>query len=240
MPASRHVRNEASRQGSMSMGTDITLKAADGHMLAAYRAGPDTATRGLVVVQEIFGVNRHMRHVCDAVAAESYAVIAPALFDRAERGVELGYTAEDIARGRELRARVPDAGVMADIEAAAAALGDRRLGIIGYCWGGTVAWWGATRTERFRAAVGWYGGGIAATRTETPHCPVQLHFGAEDASIPLADIALIRAARPEVEVFVYPGAGHGFGCEERASYSARDAEAAGQRSLTFLATHLGG
>jgi carboxymethylenebutenolidase len=216
----------------------VTLKAADGHALSAYRAGPEDAVRGLVVVQEIFGVNRHMRHVCDAFAAEGYAVIAPALFDRAERGVELGYGPEDIARGRELRALVPEAGAIADIEAAAAALGDRPLGIIGYCWGGTVAWWGATRTRRFRAAVGWYGGGIAGTRTEAPRAPVQLHFGAEDASIPLTDIELIRAAQPSVEIFVYPGAGHGFGCEERASYSPADAGLAQRRSLTFLGSHL--
>jgi carboxymethylenebutenolidase len=222
------------------MEAGITLNAADGHTLAAYRAGSAGAGRGLVVVQEIFGVNRHMRRVCDAFAAEGYDVVAPSLFDRAERGVELGYAPGDVARGRDLRALVPEAGVMADIEAAAASLGDRPLGIIGYCWGGTVAWWGSTRTRRFRAAVGWYGGGIAATRAEVPQCPVQLHFGAQDASIPIADIELIRAAQPGVEIFVYPGAGHGFGCEERASYSQADAETAQQRSLTFLAAHLGG
>jgi carboxymethylenebutenolidase len=229
-----------SRKGRTRVGTAITLKAADGHALSGYRAGPEAATRGLVVVQEIFGVNDHMRRVCDAFAAEGYAVVAPALFDRADRGVELDYAADDIARGRELRARVPEAGVIADIEAAASALGDRPLGIIGYCWGGTVAWWGAARTRRFRAAVGWYGGGIAAARTEVPRCPVQLHFGAEDASIPLADIELIRAARPDVEIFVYPGAGHGFGCEARASYSRADADLAQRRSLTFLTAHLAG
>lgn len=222
------------------MGTNITLKAADGHVLSAYQAGPEAAARGLVVVQEIFGVNGHMRRVCDAFAAEGYAVVAPALFDRAERGVELGYAADDLARGRELRARVPEAGVVADIEAAAAALGDRPVGIIGYCWGATVAWWGATRTRRFGAAVGWYGAGIAGARSEVPTCPVQLHFGEQDASIPLDDIELIRTARPNVEIFVYPGAGHGFGCEERASYSQPDADLAQRRSLDFLAARLGG
>jgi carboxymethylenebutenolidase len=230
----------ARSQGEDAMGVGTTLNAADGHVLAAYRAGPGTAARGLVVVQEIFGVNRHMRRVCDDLAADGFDVVAPALFDRVEREIELGYAAADVARGRDLRAQVPEAGVMADIEAAVAALGDRPSGIIGYCWGGTVAWWGATRTGRFRAAVGWYGGGIAATRTEVPRCPVQLHFGAQDGSIPLNDVELIRAAQPAVEVFVYPGAGHGFGCEERASYSASDADAARQRSLTFLECQLGG
>ncbi|MCW3477576.1 dienelactone hydrolase family protein [Limobrevibacterium gyesilva] len=220
------------------MGSFIHLTAADGHRLAAWQDGPADATHGLVVVQEIFGVNDHMRHVCAAFAAAGYGVVAPALFDRAERGVELGYTPDDIARGRDLRAKVPDAGVVADIEAAAAAIPGRKLGIVGYCWGGTVAWWGATRTNRFAAAIGWYGGGIAASRTEAPHCPVQLHFGEKDASIPLADVDAIRAAQPGVEIFVYPGAQHGFGCDERASYSAPDANVALARTLTFLTRHL--
>jgi carboxymethylenebutenolidase len=222
------------------MTSTIRLKAADGHQFSAYRAGPDAATHGLVVVQEIFGVNSHMRRVCDAFAASGYAVVAPALFDRAEPGVELGYGPDDIARGLGLRAKVSEAAVLADIEAAAGALGERSLGIIGYCWGGTVAWWGATRSKRFKAAVGWYGGGIAATRTEARHCPVQLHFGEKDASIPLTDIELIRQAQPGVEIFVYPGAGHGFGCEDRASYSQPDADLARQRSLAFLARYVGG
>ncbi len=221
------------------MGKSTTLTASDGHALSAWTAGAADAPHGLVVVQEIFGVNQHMRDVCERFAAAGYAAIAPALFDRAERGVELGYGSDDMTRGRELRGRVPESGVIADIEAAAAALQGKRVGIVGYCWGGTVAWWGATRTTRFGAAVGWYGGGIAATRNETPHCPVQLHFGETDASIPLADVEAIRAARPEVEIFVYPGAGHGFGCDERSTYSAEATNLAQQRTLAFLSRHLG-
>ena len=220
------------------MGDSIELKAADGHAISAYRAGLPQAPRGLVVVQEIFGVNRHMRHVCDGFAAAGYAVIAPALFDRVERGVELGYGPDDIARGRELRGRLSDQGIIADITAAAEALGAKKRGIVGYCFGGTVAWWGATRTGLFGAAVGWYGGGIAATRTEKPHCPVQLHFGETDASIPLSDVEAIRAAQPSVEIYVYPGAGHGFGCDERASYNAEAAKLARSRTLEFFAKHL--
>lgn len=218
----------------------IELVAADGHRLSAWRAGPAEAKRGLVVVQEIFGVNRHMRHVCDQFAAAGYAVVCPALFDRVERGVELGYTGDDVKRGRELRAKVPEAGTLADIAAAAGALpGSAARGIVGYCWGGTVAWWGATRTNLFRAAVGWYGGGIAAAKDEVPNCPTQLHFGEVDASIPMSDVEAIRAARPEVEIFVYQGAGHGFGCEERGSYVERDAALAQERTLRFFETHLG-
>lgn len=221
------------------MGSNITLTAEDGHTLSAWRAGPEDAPRGLVVVQEIFGVNHHIRAVCDRLAGHGFAVIAPALFDRVAPGIELGYAPEDVARGRALRPQVPEAAVMADIAAAAAALGGRPLGIVGYCWGGTIAWWGATRATAFGAAVGWYGGGIAATRAETPRCPVQLHFGDKDGSIPLTDVDAIRAAQPGVEVFVYPGAGHGFGCDERESYSRADAELAEQRTLAFLARHLG-
>ncbi|MBV9735165.1 MAG: dienelactone hydrolase family protein [Acidisphaera sp.] len=216
----------------------IDLKAADGHTLSAYQAGPRDAPRGLVIVQEIFGVNRHIRAVCDRLAGQGYAVAAPALFDRAERGVELGYAPDDIARGRELRGKLNDAGVLADIEAAAKALGGKQLGIVGYCFGGTVAWWGATRSSVFRAAVGWYGGGIAATKDETPHCPVQLHFGETDQSVPISDVEAIRKAQPEVEIFVYPGAGHGFGCEDRASFNAQAAELAERRTLEFFGKHL--
>ncbi|WP_376095343.1 dienelactone hydrolase family protein [Roseomonas sp. CCTCC AB2023176] len=218
----------------------VELTAADGHRLSAWCAGPDDAPRSLVMIQEIFGVNRHMRRLADHVAAQGYAVIVPALFDRVERGVELNYAAEDVARGRELRGKVPDAGVMADVEAAAAALpASAARGIIGYCWGGTVAWWGATRSGSFRAAVGYYGGGVAGTRHEAPRCPVQMHFGETDASIPLSDVDAFRAAQPGVEVFVYPGAGHGFACEDRGSYDPDATALAEGRALAFLARHLG-
>jgi len=219
---------------------NITLTAADGHQFAAYTAGPANATRALVVVQEIFGANRHMRRVADAFAAEGYAVILPALFDRTERGVELGYEAADVARGRDLRGTIDAGKTLLDVLAAAAALpAGARRGIVGYCWGGTVAWHGATRSAAFSASVGWYGGGIAAAKNEVPGCPVQLHFGETDASIPLADVEAIRTAQPGVEIFVYAGAGHGFGCEERGSYVAADAATAQARTLAFLAKHLG-
>ncbi len=219
-------------------GGTITLQAADGHSLSAYRAGPETAP-GLVVVQEIFGVNAHMRRVCEELASAGYRAIAPTLFDRVERGTELGYAQEDIARGLALRAGIPESALLADVEAAAAALGGRKVGIIGYCWGGTIAWWGATRTRRFAASVAWYGGGIAASAAERPNCPVQMHFGDQDTSIPPTDIARIRAAQPQAEIFVYENARHGFGCEERPSYDATHAALALKRSLAFLETHLG-
>jgi carboxymethylenebutenolidase len=216
----------------------IKLTAADGHTFSAYRAGDEGATMGLVVLQEIFGVNSHMRFASDALAQSGFAVVSPALFDRAEKDVELGYTPEDIQAGLALRAKITEEQVMMDVEAAAASLGTPAIGIIGYCWGGTIAWWGATRSRSFKAAVGWYGGGIAATKTETPHCPVQLHFGAEDHGIALTDVDAIRAAQPGVEVYIYEGAGHGFGCEQRASFDQKSFDLAQNRSLDFFRKHL--
>lgn len=216
----------------------ISLTAADGHRLAAYRAGPQLASRALVVVQEIFGVNHHIRSVCDRFAAEGYAVIAPALFDRVGPGIELGYQAADVAQGRELRGKIQDGLTVLDILAAAGALpASVKRGIVGYCWGGTVTWYGATRTSAFSAASGWYGGGVAAAKDETPRCPVQLHFGETDASIPMTDVAAVRAAQPGVEVHVY-GGGHGFGCDERGSYVEADYRLAQSRTLDFFAKHL--
>ncbi len=216
----------------------LNLTAADGHTFGAFEAGTVNSPRGLVVVQEIFGVNQHMRRVAERLAGFGYRVLSPALFDRVEKNVELGYAPEDAKKGVAMRGQIADAAVLADIEATAAAFGNKPVGIIGYCWGGTLSWLGATRSKRFKAASGWYGGGIAATRTEAPNCPVQLHFGEVDAGIPLTDVEAIKAAHPEVQVFVYAGAGHGFGCEERPSYSARDAELAELRSLAFFAEHL--
>jgi carboxymethylenebutenolidase len=221
------------------MGTTIQLTAADGHSFSAYVAGPADAKAGIVVVQEIFGVNHHMRDMADRFAALGYAVVAPALFDRTERNVELGYTADDVAKGRDYRMKLSDAQVMADIEAAAAHLSGKKLGIVGYCFGGTVSWWGSTRSTSFAAASCWYGGGIAGTRDERPNCAVQMHFGEKDASIPMTDVDAIRAAQPSVESHVYMGAQHGFGCDERGSFSAPDYELAQSRTVEFFAKHLG-
>lgn len=219
--------------------TVTRIKTRDGHSLQAYAAGSASATRGLVVLQEIFGVNDHMRAVCDRFAAHGYAVVCPALFDRVEPGVEMGYGPEDIARGRELRGRIPLAGTLADIEAAAATLPvGAQLGVVGYCWGGTLAWQAICATKRFAAASCWYGAGIAEALDQTPHGPVQMHFGETDASIPASAIEVIRAAQPSVDIYVYPGAGHGFGCEARPDYEPRSAELAQQRTLAFFSKHL--
>src|ERR1700712_1022380 len=162
--------------GGTLMGKTIELTAADGHKFGAYVAGPDDAKAGIVVVQEIFGVNHHMRDMADRFAEAGYAVCAPALFDRVKPGVELGYTPDDVSAGRELRMKLSDAQVMADVEAAARHLGGKKLGIVGYCFGGTGAWGGATRSKSFAASSAWYGGGIAGTKGEHPAWPPQMHF----------------------------------------------------------------
>lgn len=222
------------------MGTTIKAKAADGHELDVYRAEPAGPARGgLVIAQEIFGVNSHIRAVCDGYAADGYLVVAPALFDRVERGVELGYQSEDVARGRKLREPIALEQALMDMEAAAGEIaGAGRIGAIGYCWGGTIAWVAATRSRSFAATVGYYGGGVPDLAAEQPNCPVQLHFGEQDQSIPLAGVEKVKAAHPEVPVFIYP-AGHGFSCDQRGSYHAESARLARERTLAFLQEHIG-
>jgi carboxymethylenebutenolidase len=221
------------------MGSQVNLRAKEGFELSAYKAGPENSARGLIIVQEIFGLNAHIRDVADRFAIQGYKVVAPAMFDRIERGIDMGYSEEKRLKGREYRGRMKDSETVADIEAAAAALGTSRCGILGYSLGAYVAWLGATRTRVFQTACGWYGGGMAALRDEKPNCAVQLHFGDQDASVPMADVEALRQARPEVEIYIYPGAKHGFGCDARAAFSQADYDLAQGRTLTFLDRHLG-
>jgi carboxymethylenebutenolidase len=216
----------------------MKLTAADGHEFGTFEAGNVNAPRGLVVVQEIFGVNAHMRLVAERLASFGYRVLAPAMFDRAEPGTELGYTQADMQKGMALRGKISNEQIEMDIEATAAAFGGKPVGIIGYCWGGAISWVGATKSQKFKAASCWYGGGIASMKDLVPNCPVQMHFGGLDAHIPMSDVEAIKAAQPDVDVFVYPDADHGFGCEERPSFNAAANELAELRSLAFFAEHL--
>ena len=221
------------------MGNMISLTADDGQKLGAYRARP-TGTRraGLVVIQEIFGVNGHIRSVCDGFAADGYDAIAPALFDRAEQGVELGYDEAGMTRGRAIRGQLEWDNAVRDIAAALATLsGEGKVGVVGYCWGGSLAWLAATRLGPV-CAVSYYGGQIVQFKDETAGCPMLMHFGDIDKSIPLDDVATIRAAHPEIPIHVYPG-GHGFNCDQRADYQPESATLARERTLAFLAEHLG-
>ena len=215
------------------------LVAADGHRLQAYEAVPVGAARGgVVVVQEIFGVNDHIRRVADGYAADGYRVIAPALFDRVRPGIELGYTDADIAEGRKIRGQLTFEQALADVEAARKALGDGNIGIVGYCWGGTVTWLAAARLPGFAAAASYYSGGIGQFAVEHPRCPTQCHFGEKDHAIPLTEVAAVRDANPAVEVYTYP-AGHGFNCDARASFDAAAAKLARERTLAFFSKHIG-
>ncbi|HEX7813664.1 dienelactone hydrolase family protein [Dyella sp.] len=220
------------------MGEWIKIKAADGFELDAWRDGPRDARHSIVLGMEIFGVNGHIRYACAQFAQAGYAVVAPALLDRAERNLQLGYSQEDLQHGFALRAQVPQAATVLDLQAARAALDASRVGVIGYCWGGRTAWWAATRSNTFAACIAWYGGGIAADKDEQPRCPVQMHFGEHDHSIPLSDVEAIRAAQPDVDIYVYPGAHHGFGCEERPTFDQASYDLAQERSLAFFERHL--
>ncbi len=221
------------------MGKGIKLTAKDGVTIGAYEAVPEGEVRGgLVVLQEIFGVNRHIRKVADDFAAQGYHVVAPALFDRAKPDVELGYGGEDAAKGVALRAKISLPETLADIAAAIeAAKSAGRVGIVGYCWGGTLAFAAAQHVEGLAAAVGYYGSGIAALPPEQLRAPVLLHFGDQDKSIPLADVEKIRRVHPDIAIHIYP-AGHGFSCTDRASYDPASATLARQRTLDFFAEYL--
>jgi carboxymethylenebutenolidase len=222
------------------MAQTITLAAKDGHKLAAYRADPSGKPRGaIVVVQEIFGVNNHMRHVTDDFAKQGYVAISPALFDRVEKGVELGYDPKSIGLGRDIRAKVSLDGTLADLQAAIdAVISAGKVGVVGYCWGGGLAFLAATRLSGVAAAVGYYGGLVAAHAQEKPRVPVMLHFGDSDQSIPMSDVETVRQARPDVTTYVYK-AGHGFSCDERQSYNADASNLALERTLKFFRENIG-
>lgn len=226
------------------MGQFIDLTAADGFVFPAYVAQPaGTPKGGLVVLQEIFGVNSHIRSVADGYAAEGYLVVAPSTFHRVKAGVELGYTEDDMKAGFELKTAVealPAPGVLADIQAAighAAQAG--KVGILGYCWGGLLTWRSACLLDGLAAAAPFYGGGMTRgdDLTRQPRVPVMAHFGDQDHWIPMDTVEAFRQAQPAVQVHVYP-ANHGFNCDQRGSFDGPAAQLSRQRTLAFLAEHL--
>jgi len=222
------------------MGETLTLTAEDGHKFAAYRATPSGTPRGgLVVVQEIFGVNQHIRKVADGFAADGYVAIAPALFDRVERGYETGYGPQDIERGRATRGKLTTDQAMMDVKATVKELQRQglKVGVVGYCFGGTIAWLAGTRVDGVSAAVGYYGGGVADAAEEKPKAAVMLHFGETDASIPMDQVEKVKRLQPAVPVYTYP-AGHGFVCDERGSYHAESSRIARERTIDFFRKHL--
>jgi len=222
------------------VGHDITLTASDNFQLGGYRADPAiTPTGAVVVIQEIFGVNHHIRAVCDRLASEGYVAIAPAIFDRVERNFQSGYSPDEVAVARKFIASPDWAAMLRDTQAAIDAVGSvGPVGIIGFCLGGSIAYAAATKLSGLSAAIGYYGGAIARFADDKPKAATQLHFGEKDAGIALSDVETIRAKRPDVEIHIYPGAQHGFHCDERASYDRTSADIAWPRSMSFLAKHL--
>jgi len=222
------------------VGQDIKLTASDNFQLGGYRADPVTAPKAaVVVIQEIFGVNHHIRAVCDRFAGNGYVAIAPAIFDRIEPNFQSGYSPEEVAVARKFVANPDWPAMLRDSQAAIDAAKDvGPVGMIGFCLGGSVAYAAATKLSGLSAAIGYYGGAIVRFADDAPKVPTQLHFGEKDAGIPLGDVDIIRAKRPDLEIHVYPGAQHGFNCDERASYDPASSGIAKQRSLDFFARHL--
>ncbi|MDI3384504.1 dienelactone hydrolase family protein [Xenophilus aerolatus] len=227
------------------MGQFIDLTAKDGFTFPAYVAEPaGTPKGGVVVVQEIFGVNSHIREVADGYAAAGYLAVAPATFHRVKPGVELGYTEADMKAGFELKTAVealPAPGVLQDVQAAIDYAGKAgKVGIVGYCWGGLLTWRAACELEGLAAAAPYYGGGMTSPEeaARKPKVPVMAHFGNKDHWIPLDTVESFEKAHPEVEVHVY-ACGHGFNCDQRGSYDAGAAATAKERTLYHFGKYVG-
>jgi len=226
---------------------NVTLTSADGQTLDAYVAQPTGKAKGAVVVlQEIFGVNSHIRSVADGYAAAGYLAVAPATFARVQTGVELGYTEADMGSGFGLKNAVealPAPGVLQDIQAAvnyAAEQSGGKVAVLGFCWGGLLTWRSACLLNGVSAAVPYYGGGVTTAEevARSPKCPVMAHFGDQDHWIPLDGVEAFKAAHPKAQVHVY-AANHGFNCDQRGSFNAPAAQLARERTLVFLAQHIG-
>lgn len=215
------------------------LLARDGHEFSAWLVKPTGPARGAVVVlQEIFGVNSHIRSVAERYAAAGYLAIAPSLFDRVARHTELDYAPADVERGVALRLQVPLAESLLDIGACVNVVRHAgRVATVGYCWGGQLSWICAATLD-LQAAIGYYASRIGEQLEREPTCPVLLHFGTRDTGIPLADVERLQARQPRVEVHRYE-AEHGFNCDARAAYEAESAALAWQRTLAFLKQHVG-
>jgi carboxymethylenebutenolidase len=222
------------------MGETISLTASDGHVLDAYKASPSGAAKGgVVVIQEIFGINGQIRRTADYFAEQGYVAIAPALFDRVGKDIELGYNETDFGIGRETRGKITDDWIIADIGAAVnEASSAGKVSVIGFCFGGYAAYVAACAVDGVSAAMPFYGGGIAAKLSDmTPKCPTQFHFGDKDAAIPLDDLQKIKDALQDSPLYVYDDSGHGFTCDDRDSYNQGAAERAFVRALDWMGQH---
>jgi carboxymethylenebutenolidase len=219
----------------------IQLHATDGHTFEAYVARtqkiPEAA---VVIIQEIFGVNAHIRSVVDEYASEGFLAIAPALFDRVEPNIELSYDPEGQQRGVQLRQQVGIDKPLLDLDAAieycAREVAPTAVGVVGYCWGGTLAWLSATRLKA-NAAVGYYAGRIGDYAKEIPHAPVMFHFGQRDKHIGPDQIEAVRSGHPEVQIYMYD-ADHAFNRDVGTAYNPDAASLAKARTIDFLKAKL--
>ena len=216
-----------------------TLMARDGHEFSAWLAAPEGAPRGAVVVlQEIFGVNPHIRAVTDGYAAAGYVAIAPAVFDRIRRGIELGYTPEAMTEGVGLMQQLKPEQTQLDITAAINVVKHSgRVGVVGFCWGGRQTYLTACELP-VACGVAYYGGRTVQFLDKAPRCPMLYHFGGKDSHIPLSDVDRIRAVDKQGEFHIYPQADHGFNCDMRGSFNAEAAKLAHARTLAFFDRHL--
>jgi carboxymethylenebutenolidase len=221
------------------MSERVRLKSADGFELNAYLARPTGKPKGaMVVVQEIFGVNSHIRSVGDLYAAEGYLTIAPEMFDRVQPDFEVGYGPDDAQNGFAIVQKLSRENALLDLSAAIAFVASAgKVGMVGYCWGGTMAYASACQLEGLAAAVGYYGGGVIAMKDQKPKIPTLLHFGELDKHIPVEGVNQVIAAQPTVEIHLYH-ADHGFNCDQRASYNKPSADLARERTFAFFNKHL--
>lgn len=219
------------------MGQSVSISTRHGR-ISGWQARPHDKPRGaLIVVQEIFGVNHHIRQVVDRFANYGYLAIAPALFDRIHPGTELGYDEAGVARGRAMAEELGFNGALDGVRGAYDLFeGEFRVGVVGYCWGGSVAFLANTRLGI--PAVSYYGGRTVPLLGERPKAPLLLHFGETDPIIPPEDVQKHRDALSGAEIHVWPGAGHGFDCDQRADYNAEASQQALQRTLMFLQKNL--
>ena len=223
------------------MGKFVELKAADGHKLAAYVAEPSGKPRGgVVVIPEIFGVNSHIQQVADGYAADGYLAVAPAMFDRVQRQYDTGYSQPEIQAGIAIMQKLDWKQVVLDAEAAICeATKAGKVGMVGYCFGGTVTWVSAAQAKGLACAVPYYGGGMPNFINEKPKVPTMCHFGELDQSPTLAQAKEIAAKHPGITAHFYAGAGHGFNCDQRGSWNAEASKLARSRTVEFFRKHLG-
>ncbi len=220
----------------------IELTAGDGHKFSAYRADPDGTPKGAVVVaQDFFGIDPQIRKIADQFAAKGYLAIAPSLFDSVKPDVALGYDESGLAEGVELTQQVGTERAIGDIQGAVdAAKSAGKVTVIGYGWGGYLAYLAANRVNGVACTVGYYGDGIVDDYREKRKVPTLLHFGEDDSLIPFTEVGQFRSHRPDVSAFSYPGSAHAFNCDDRDSYHDEAAKSALERTLLWISQYVEG